>query len=309
MKKECRWRRIGLLSFYQTAGRFFKRCNTFADSAALREVVLSAARETGCPQHVRKREWRSLSPFALEYLNMSENMPVNSDNAALQQRNGDWGLIIVVLLPLSLRWCQEILSPVNSWAHCRVTAAHSAWYNVAVLCRDWELLTSDWWKWVRNVIKQKKEGLCIWWSPLCFNLCSHVSPQLHVRAQRASFVAIICAAFLTVGSVTMTTTVRTTQMKGTVVSGGSLLAACLWVIVGCTNEEAIKLHVLKHTIDKKKWSSVQKWFFNLVFACCRRVTDVPSGLLPVWQWSLYRWTLQMWWKPWLSGLYRWDILP
>lgn len=91
MKRECWWQRIVMLSFYQTAGRFCKRLDTSADDEVLREVVLSAARETGCPQCVRKREWRSLSPLALENLNMSENMPVNKDNVASQRRNTDWG--------------------------------------------------------------------------------------------------------------------------------------------------------------------------------------------------------------------------
>lgn len=48
---------------------FCERLNTSADSEVLREVVLSAAWETGFPPHVRTREWRSLSPFALENLN------------------------------------------------------------------------------------------------------------------------------------------------------------------------------------------------------------------------------------------------
>lgn len=74
-----------------------------------------------------------------------------------------------------------------------------------------------------NVVKTENKLL----DSTPFNLCFHVFPQLHARARRASFVVIICAAFLTVGSVTMTTTVRTTRMKGTVVSGGSLLAGCL----------------------------------------------------------------------------------
>lgn len=55
--------------------------------------------------------------------------------------------------------------------------------------------------------------------------------QPHARAQRASFVVIIYAAFPTVGSVTMTTTVRTTRMKGTVVSGGSLFWLGVWLFV------------------------------------------------------------------------------
>ncbi|TWW80779.1 Low-density lipoprotein receptor-related protein 2 [Takifugu flavidus] len=42
---------------------------------------------------------------------------------------------------------------------------------------------------------------------------------LHARALRANIAVIICAAFLTAGSVTMTTTARTTRMKGTVSCG------------------------------------------------------------------------------------------
>lgn len=106
-------RKIVLLSIKQTVGRFCKRCKASADSGVLREVVLSAAGETGCPQRVKKREGRSLSPFALENLNTSENMPVSSDNAAPQQRYGVWGLIMVVPLPLWLHWCQKLVS-VNS---------------------------------------------------------------------------------------------------------------------------------------------------------------------------------------------------
>lgn len=49
-----------------------------------------------------------------------------------------------------------------------------------------------------------------------------LSSQFHARALRVNIAAIICAAFLTVGSATMTTTARTTRMKGTVVRGSLL---------------------------------------------------------------------------------------
>lgn len=68
------------------------------------------------------------------------------------------------------------------------------------------------------------------------DFCFPVLPQHHVRARRASFAVTICAAFLTAGSVTMTTTVRTTRMKGIVVSGGSLLA-CLFVSNSGTHKQ------------------------------------------------------------------------
>lgn len=54
---------------------------------------------------------------------------------------------------------------------------------------------------------------------------------LHARAQRASFAVKICAAFPTVGSVTMTTTVRTTQMKGTVNCGLVILVTSSVTVV------------------------------------------------------------------------------
>lgn len=49
-----------------------------------------------------------------------------------------------------------------------------------------------------------------------------LSSQFHARALRVNIAVIICAAFLTVGSATMTTTARTTRMKGTVVRGSLL---------------------------------------------------------------------------------------
>lgn len=72
--------------------------------------------------------------------------------------------------------------------------------------------------------------------------CFRVFAQRHARAQRVSFAVTICAAFPTVGSVTMTTTVRTTRMKGTVVSGGSLFWLGLWTVRGrwrsCTKQRS-----------------------------------------------------------------------
>lgn len=52
-------------------------------------------------------------------------------------------------------------------------------------------------------------------------------PQFHARALKVNIAVIICAAFLTDGSATMTTIARTTRMKGTVVRG-SPLAGLLW---------------------------------------------------------------------------------
>lgn len=56
-----------------------------------------------------------------------------------------------------------------------------------------------------------------------FNDCYHTFPQFHAHALRVNIAVIICAAFLTVGSATMTTTARTTRMKGTVVRGSLLV--------------------------------------------------------------------------------------
>lgn len=65
----------------------------------------------------------------------------------------------------------------------------------------------------------------------------HLVPlQARVHVRRASFAAIISTAFPTVGSATMTTTARTTRMKGTVVSGAVFVPAVVLASV-CGGEQ------------------------------------------------------------------------
>lgn len=139
--------------FIRQLEEFCQRLNTSAESGVLKEVVLSAARETGCPQHVRKREWRSLSPFALENLNMSENMPVNSDNTPSQQSNGDFVAVLIA----------KSLPSVTSLD--LVTAAQSTWFILAGGCQNMDKYFGQIWK----IYLRQKYKSSIGWS--LFNFC------------------------------------------------------------------------------------------------------------------------------------------
>lgn len=141
----------------------------------------------------------------LENLNTPENMPVAGHNAARQQFNTT--PLAVALMPGGFFFN---LLGVAAAAHAGGIQSPAA---IALTSRQKK----------KKRVTNQVNGLSQTYQPVVTfppNLPAFpMSPQRHARARRASFAVTTCAAFLTAGSATMTTTARTTRMKGTAVSG------------------------------------------------------------------------------------------